>query len=145
MDINFSFLPSPLKDFLVKLLKKPFERRINEILIQSQNDYLKQKFHSDGWIQLNDFLEIFFELENIYSNDKRPCSKVHVKNISDKILDRVFLTLSTTYYGNKKVKQSIEIENMNPKDIYVEFLDKIPLQDIMLTEEKTFICSHGSL
>lgn len=135
--ILFQLLVSPLKK-----VKQGIEKKLlAEYLILSHQNFLHSTGFLTYWSKLNDKLEVSWGLETPFSNDKQPCSKVALRNIGNRQLEEVDMTVTVKDYYGYIYQQYIQIRDLGEKP-HIYNLNNIPLTDFVVTEFGEIVPSH---
>lgn len=146
MNVNItSILPRILFQLLVSPLKRVKEEVEKKLLakyyILSHQHFLHSTGFLTNWLSLNDEIEVSWGLETPFSNDKQPFSKVAIRNIGNRQLEEVDMTLTVEDDYGYSYQQYIQIRDLGEKP-HIYNLTNIPLEYFVVTEYGTVIPSH---
>lgn len=136
--IPFGILRSLFWNDLEKKLFKP-------TLQKSDGIYLERHYCLD-FIKITDNLAINFILENAFSNERRPCSQLILRNIGNSKITKLDISIRTNSVHGRKCENRFNVCDLFSQETQELNLTNIPLIEIYSGEEsKGFYQSHGRL
>ena len=136
--IPFGILKSLFWNSLGKKLCKP-------ILQKSDCIYLKRHYCLN-FIKITDNLAIDFILENAFSNERRPCSQLILKNIGESKITQLDISVRTNSVHGRKCENRFNVYDLCSNEEEELNLTNIPLVEIYSDEKSEgFYQSHGRL
>lgn len=137
--------PIPLGIFK-SLFWNNLEKKLCKPTLQKSDDIYLKRHYSIDFIKLTDNLAINFILENAFSNKRRPCSQLILRNIGESKITKLDISVRTNSVHGRKCENRFNVCDLSSNEEEELNLINIPLVEIYSDEElEYFYNSHGRL
>ena len=138
-------LPIPFGK-IISFFWNDYEKKLFQPTLRKSHQIYCNRHYSLNFFSITENLDIDFILENVFSNERRPCSQIVLKNTGKQEITSLDISVRTTSGYGKEYEDRFQISNLCSNKLRYLNLIHIPLVEIWYDEQlKAFYLSHGNL
>lgn len=143
--MDVSQLPIPFGK-IIFFFWNDYEKKLFEPTLRKSHTIYLNHHYSLNFFQITKNIDIDFILENEFSNEKRPCSQLVIKNTGKQEITNLDISVRTTSSYGEEYEDRFQISNLCPNKLRFVNLIHIPLVSIWSDEQsRGFYKSHRNL